>query len=225
MDRVNAIAQEIIPDSQFAAVVIGVTDRDQRHIGILHREEGGNPRVLHLAWHCRLLNDEPVPTYFSIWIAPPIHPERLRQLSALCRKIWKANQENRIPYAFSNPEGAFDSETARIVLGPTRFGLTCASFVLAVFHFAGLRLVKLDSWPTNRPGDREWQESIIAKLQRWATQEHIDHVRNEVGVARYRPEEVGAAAAVAPPEVNLTEIEELSKTILRRLEELKGGNL
>jgi hypothetical protein len=87
------------------------------------------------------------------------------------------------------------------LFGSTRHGLTCATFVLAVFHQAGLPLVRYDSWPVNRPGDAEWQESIVNLLERTgAAPEHIAKVKTEIGAVRYRPEEVaGAATSVSIP--------------------------
>jgi hypothetical protein len=216
MNRVHAIAQRPIPDAQFVAVVIGESDVDQRHIGIMHRAEGAKPRVLHLAWHCHLRN-EACPPYFTCWIDPPVLPERLRNFAALCRRVWRKNQQGGIPYAFSNPDGAFDLNTSAFLIGPTRFGLTCATFVLELFNHAGLSLAILDTWPAERPGDREWQQAIIVKLEGRATSAHIEHLRSEIGAARYRPEEVGAAASIAPPATEFDTIKELSESIISQL--------
>ena len=77
--------------------------------------------------------------------------------------------------------------------------------MLAVFLAAGLELVSFEMWSQDRPGDREWQEWVISQLRNGladgrVTQEHIDDVKNQVGAARCRPEEVaGASAAEAHP--------------------------
>src|SRR6185503_13834023 len=81
-------------------------------------------------------NEAPDPDF--LWVNPAAHPKRLVQVAALCRKIWRANQSGSIPYAFSPPNDCFDTNTGAFLFGPTRHGLTCASFVLAVFHHAGL---------------------------------------------------------------------------------------
>ncbi len=112
-----------------------------RHIGILHQDEGSDAfLMLHLAWHHRLRKEAP-PVGF-LWVDPAIHPRRLVQVAAICRKIWKANSAGGIPYAFSPPNDCFDVDSGKYLFGPTRLGLTCATFILALFHVAGLQLVK-----------------------------------------------------------------------------------
>ena len=103
------------------------------------------------------------------------------------------------------------------LLGPSQFGLTCASFVLAVFPAAGLALADYATWPSDRPGDRQWQEKIIQSLEGRADQTHLEHPHNEIGAVRYRPEEVAAATALAPPAVQFERAEHLGMQILDRM--------
>lgn len=217
MDCVHAIGERPIDSSQVVAVLIGESGVDQRHIGIFHRSADSGSALLHLAWHCRLQNDAALPDYMKVWIAPRFTPRRLVQVAALCRRIWRKNDEGGIPYAFSNPSGAFDVATGEILLGPTQFGLTCASFVFAVFDAAGLKLAQYETWPVDRVGDQEWQEKIIALLEDKAEPAHIEHLRTEIGAVRYRPEEVAAASALAPPEAEFNEASSLGKQILEML--------
>ena len=120
---------------QHLAIGITIVSEGQQHIGLLHRDHSsGNTFLLHLAWHHRLNNSPPKPSY--AWVDPVIHPFRARQVAAICRKIWRANPAG-IPYGFSPASECFDPETGKFLLGPARIGLTCASFVLAVFEAAG----------------------------------------------------------------------------------------
>jgi hypothetical protein len=219
MDRVLAIAEQEIDSSLFAVVVIGQPEPGQRHIGILHRTADAEPNLLHLAWHCLLRNEAGIPDYMHLWTSPAVEPERLRVVAALCRRVWRKNDAGGIPYAFSHPSDSFEAATGEFLVGPARFGLTCASFVLAVFDAAGLRLVEYDTWVCDRPGDREWQEKIIAKLAGRASQEHIDHLRNEIGAVRFRPEEVAAATTLVLP-ATYAHTAALGEKIVARLEEL-----
>lgn len=199
MDRVFAASQIAFSEVKHVAVAIGQTGSGQYHIGLIHRE-AVSPDVLclHLAWHCRLMN-EPASSLVSHWIDMPIPSRRAQQVAARCRQIWKANGKSSIPYGFSHPCDSFDSQSGQYLLGPTRHGLTCASFVLAVFHFAGIPLVDYATWPAGRSGDREWQESVVQLLQSRATPEHIAAVTAEVGVVRFRPADVAGAATQVPP--------------------------
>jgi hypothetical protein len=224
MDRIHSSEQRPFEHVSHAAIAVRSVDPQQRHLGILHRVSGsGDVMLMHLAWHCDLKNIPPKKTY--LWIDPAIPTPRLRQVAAMCRKVWRSNGPS-VPYAFSPPNDCFDQATGQYLLGPTRFGLTCATFVLAVFHAAGLRLIEYESWPEDRPGDIEWQRKILAALRRTqtATPDHIRSVESEVGGVRYRPEEVAGAATVSPLPAEFTAAVERGQEILVRLEALAKSN-
>lgn len=189
-------------------------DNSQRHTGVFYWDpESQTVRLLDLAWHChlrdKLADDE---RYF--WIDPIILPARLRQVAAMCRMIWRSNGSD-VPYAFSQPSDFFDALTGELLLSPTRLGLTCATFVLAVFEAAGLRLIKYETWPTQREGDLDWQQNIVALLrQGGAANEHIEAVSRELGAARFRPEEVASAATLSPLPVSFRDVVSRSMKVL-----------
>lgn len=212
MQNVVAVPDASIGNS-IVALGIGETEPNQRHICIVHRGTDVVHRFLHLAWHCLLRNEVDRPEYITHLITLSFHPDRLLNLAAFCRRVWKKNSQGGIPYAFSNSENAFDLSSGAFIVGPTRFGLTCATFVIAVFDRVGLHLVDVSSWEKERPGDREWQEQIVEKLKDRADQSHILHIQSEVGAARFRPEEVAAAGTVAPPAARLEHIESIGKEI------------
>ena len=179
-------------------------------------------RLLDLAWHHRLRNDPPDDERY-LWIDPTIPTVRLRQVAAMCRKVWRSN-EQYIPYAFSQPNDFFDVETGACLLGPTRFGLTCATFVLAIFEVVGLRLVQYETWPTGRDGDVEWQQQIVALLQQLnppASPEHISAIKQEVGTARFRPEEIAGAATVLPLPASFADASAGAHLVLDKLAEVR----
>ena len=199
MDNLFEVAKDSIDKARFIAVLIGETDLDQRHVGIWHCEESVEAAVLHLAWHCRLKNDPCFPTYFCFWVYPKYPVLRLRQLASYCRRVWRKHEAGGIPFAFSQPYQMFDPVTGALLLGPAHFGLTCASFVLAVFDVVGLPLIDFTTWNAQREGDRQWQQQIIEKLRQHAEEAHIQHLESEIGSVRFRPEEVVAATMLAPP--------------------------
>ncbi len=209
LERVIRLSQRHPVLAASVCIALGEASPGQLHIGILHRASTGPATFLHLAWHCRLQNEPIIPDYISHGIRLSIRAERLQQIAALCRRIARKNSVGGIPYAFSAPSAAFDTATGAFLIGPSRFGLTCASFVLAVFHAAGLPLVDYASWPMDRPGDRAWQERIVELLASRADAQHLEHVRSEIGAVRYRPEEVAAAATSAPPPVGFALAEPL----------------
>lgn len=180
-----------------AGVAIRSLSPNQRHLGILHRDPtAGETRLLHLAWHHELRDQVPGKAY--VWVNPPIPGPRLRQVAAMCRLVDRRNPDG-IPYAFSAPNDCFDEQTGKFLFGPTNHGLTCATFVCAVFESVGLKLLDFENWPVDRDGDREWQEAILTALKSGpspASPEHIQAVRDEIGSVRIRPEQVAGAATV-----------------------------
>ncbi len=98
-------------------------------------------------------------------------------------------------------------------------GLTCATFVLAMFASHGIPLLQLSEWP-DREEDRAWQEYIVGVLRKnGADEKHVNAVNEQVkrGCARYRPEEVAAAGAAPDLPVGFAYAEELGKRIVVRL--------
>lgn len=191
-------------------------EADQRHIGILHcGVSQAEVLLLHLAWHCDLRND--APRDFLVWIDPPIHDVRARQLAAFCRKVARPNAQ-KIPYALSPPNDCFDTSTGDFLLRPATIGLTCATFVMAVFQAVGLQLIEASSWPA-RPEDEVWQRKILGLLAaKGADAEHVKRVEREVGASRFRPEEVGGAAAHEPWPAKFEDAARLAQEILERLD-------
>ena len=215
MDGVFTTQERSFDEIRHVGIAIAAINAEQRHIGLLHRDpESNDVMMLHLAFHHDLRN-EPAKTKY-LWIDPPILAERLIHVAAWCRLVWSANQDD-FPYSFSQPEECFDSENGKFLIGPTRLGLTCATFVLALFDVAGLKLVNYATWPTGRPGDREWQEFVVAQLPPTEVA-HIEDMRSEVGSARFRPEEVAGAATVSPLPVDFVTAVERGERILERLE-------
>ncbi len=204
MDRVFRQADKSIEHILYVAVVIGEPTVNQRHTGIAYRVDASNPyQFLHLAGHCRLYRDNTIDNDYC-WVAPSINPLRLVQLAGICDAIANENPQSSIRYGLSSPIGVFDKITKKFLLGPTEGGLTCASFVLAVFEAAQLQLVEYSGWPAPDTEDYLWQELVWNHLQdlrskhpHLVSAEHLDCVRNDMGTfARYRPEQVAGAAAI-----------------------------
>jgi hypothetical protein len=120
-----------------------------------------------------------------------------------------------IPYGFAFDENCFDNDGTYRPMEIGK-GLTCASFVIALFHSHGYPIVKLESWKM-RSEDVAWQKKILDPLRRHATFEHVNAASAYVGQFRYRPEEVAAAAVRAPPPLDFDESVRLATDILATL--------
>jgi len=218
LERVHKTADRAFAEVRHVALALKAIDamqRQQRHIGILYETDTtGSLLMLHLAWHLDLQNDQPKSEY--IWVDPMIAPARAKQVAAFCRKVWRQNGK-RVPYAFGVPNDCFDSTTGQFLFGPSRHGLTCATFVLAVFQATGFKLIDESTW-RSRPGDVEWQQGIVGALRlKGADPSHVAAVENEVGAARFRPEDVGGAAAHEPWPVSFEEATRIGNQIVQLL--------
>lgn len=215
MNRVYTAKQRSFEDIRHLAIALKAISPNQRHIGILHQSlEAKQVLMLHLAWHHDLRNDSPSEKY--VWVDPAIPQARAKQVAAFCRKVWRQNK-GKIPYAFSPPNDCFDLTTGEFLLGGQRFGLTCATFVMAVFQATGLPLIDLNSWPS-RPEDVAWQSQIIELLKKTdAELTHINRAQQEIGSARFRPEEVGAAAACQPWPTSIEHVLPIAEQIVNLL--------
>ena len=183
--------------SEIIAIIVGKSSPEQLHCGIAFKEKD-KYNALHLAWHFVLRHDISIKSEFKnyIWIQSSIHNMRQNAIGAMCRRIIKRNQ-NGIPYGLLYNGGIF-TNNGLLTLFEEENGLTCATFVLAVFSSCGINLINLSSWPT-RDEDRIWHNEIIQTLEETSqrsniTTEHINNVRNEIGCSRYKPEEVGASS-------------------------------
>ncbi|MEQ8455545.1 MAG: hypothetical protein RLO52_19540 [Sandaracinaceae bacterium] len=119
----------------------------------------------------------------------------LNFLGALCREIRDGAPE--LPYGFGN--GSFDRVNGTYVQAGAPRGLTCATFVLALFAAYEIDVVDLEEWPPRRE-DAEWQRSILCTLKAQfpgaSDRAYFAHIEADIGnCVRVRPEEVAGAAS------------------------------
>lgn len=197
MERVHA---QDADDIQHAAIAIGIPDKarpHQLHTGVVYRLNRDRVQMLHLQFHHALVNDSVGSDYFMVEC--DFIEERLQAVSAVCRRIARRYESGKsVPYGLTPPNDAIDALTGQYLLGPDDTGLTCATFVLAIFQSAELPLIDLKSWPPADQWDRRWQRWIAGMLlQHTADKDHANAVLDEVGAGRIRPEHVAAAAIQA----------------------------
>lgn len=216
--RLYSYQQRPFNEIRHVAIAIAIVHDQQNHVGILYKDDDLNDVKLgHLAWHCMLKESSPSDSY--MWIDPLIPTPRARQVAARCRQILRENKKGGIPYAFSPPNDCFDELSGKFLLGKNRVGLTCATFVFAVFDAAGIRLAEYHTWPEQRAGDAEWQKFIIEQLEQSNVgTDHIARVKGEMGLIRYRPEDAAACAASDRLPCSFALAEPLSREILWQLQ-------
>ena len=173
---------------------------DQPHCGIAF-DFDGLQCVIHLATHKRLKYEENLREFKCI-IKPNLHKVQQESLSALC-EVLKDDIRNRkilIPYGFLYDNYALIQPDGTLQLTENEIGLTCATFVLTFFHSCGIDLVDLNDWPP-REEDQVWFLHIINELKKYAQligieQSHLDKMKSQKGVSRFRPEEVAVSSAL-----------------------------
>jgi hypothetical protein len=204
----NKSAHEV----QHLAIVFSLTP--DSHLSLIYVDDDQQPRWLHLAWHHHV-RERPVDENYA-WGEPPLEPELRAILSRLCRRIARryVGQRRSIAYALRYAGGRFDEMTGEF-LCEDGLGLTCATFVMAVFATRGVALLRRQEWEP-RDEDVLWQEKIIELLKNARDpkiNEHVAVVRTEVGCARFRPEEVAAAGVATALPLGFREAESKGKAI------------
>jgi hypothetical protein len=197
--------QQPYPDiSSYIAIAI-TGDNNQRHIGLLFRTDRNHaPKLLHLAFHSRLKCDEPVKyanDYF--WLhCPSFSDDEQLQLAVWFEKIFSVNGNN-IPYGLEYGSSGHFQQNGKFIQTNENIGLTCATFVMALFEDFSFPIVNIESWES-RDDDKKWQERIVVCMQEdmnknphLYTNTHITTQILNIGIAvRFRPEEVAVSANV-----------------------------
>src|SRR5437762_521119 len=124
-----------------AVAVVVCCSGNGTHTGIAFRGEEGFPRLLHLAWHLALFNDDFQAARDDYLCAVP----NLRRADAIalagyCRRIFRVNNAGgqRIPYNLEYEPGmGFDPDTGDLVLPAGATGMSCTTFVVHVFRSSG----------------------------------------------------------------------------------------
>lgn len=181
-----------VAGDEVKGVAVAVRRMPQRHThaGVLHRHTNGQLFLLHLGGDCDL-TCEVFDGSFA-WVTPELLPEEADEVRAVCRAVWR--EMPNIHYSFRfDPEAKLDRATAEVISQHAPFGLTCSTFVLAVFNSANVRLIDLTGWD-HRPEDQRWYEALLRYMQRSGVDPaHIARIRNDVTCLRVRPEEVAGA--------------------------------
>lgn len=210
-----------LDDINILSIALTSINAKQRHIGILYTDSGNTEKLLHFAWYKKLRNDNPKDKY--IWYDIALDEINKITLSAWCEVIFHANQNN-IPYDINMYGTSFD-ETGEFQKTQTYSGLTCATFVMQVFHSHGLKIIDLANWPI-REEDKTWQfniaKTLLEEIPLINRAPYLKTKLQEImlGVQRFRPEEVAAAAILEDPPHQQDSVQETSQELVQALSEI-----
>lgn len=199
-------------------VAIGYPDlkHDQRHVGLVFKNGLNQTKFLHLRWHSDLCC-EPMPTRY-IWMESPLDPITKIHMATYCQTIFEQNSLDGIPYSIFFDDEPF-TETGKYNREKKSSGLTCSTFIMAVFQRQGLDIIDLDRWK-HKQDDKVWQKQIIQLLR---STKHTEQAKllakrfrkYKKTIARFRPEAVAAAAALPNPPYVAEKITEESKLLVK----------
>ena len=186
-----------------AAVAIQHTGEGRFHAGVVYFDKA-QYHFLNLEFHFRLTNPS-FNAFNTGWVEPPINSDDAGLVAALCKRVWETKP--KLPYHLRWDQGStFSSATGKFIpIGDCK-GLTCATFVLAIYNGVGVKLINEQNWQS-RDGDQDWQNYILSIFETWEQKkrkdgdaefadelvEHIKNVKTELGSLRYRPEDVTGA--------------------------------
>jgi hypothetical protein len=216
MDRAHLAADLSVESLKGAGVGIY---KDGAHIGILCRDASGKPvRFIHLAFHEDLRSQDDISKCF-LWVEAKLEDEQSAVVAAQARLIYRVHGSGGVPYGFSPYSGYFGA-AGEIRWSAPGNGLTCATFVLAVFDRAGVRLVHGETWPLDREEDKKFQRQMVEETRNRAraSESHLKGMKKDVGQVRFRVLEVAGAIAAESYPANFLSADSLGAQLRALLE-------
>lgn len=165
------------------------------HLGLLFLESPNeDAKLLHLYSHHSLRTNNIDQRGF--WIRLGLTDRQVRQLAGMCAMISKRNSTDAIAFSivYDSNRQYFDKNGNYIPSGLGE-GLTCATFVMAIFENLGLPLLLTDTW-TSETKDEVWHLEIMEQMKQSSPDPtHFKAMASNVGCARYRPADIVIASS------------------------------
>lgn len=190
-------------------VGIGIMlQRGNNHSGALYRDDDDNQiYILHLPAEGKPHRDPWNPRWG--WGVPRITRQELRLVRAMCHLVFDLQDD--IPYGFKyGLDTRFSSATGALTTATDCRGLSCATFVLALFHSLNIHLLAVDSWeiqPEELPG-------MVAIAER---QPNHEAVIAELPTARFTPEQVSGACLADELPIEFEEANECGNLVVEKM--------
>lgn len=181
-----------------ASEVVGVRLCRSPH-GNLHSGIGygasGKVKNLHLGWENTLQNDW---SRIGYWVSPDADPLLLGRVPAKCRRIWKAFRETeKFTYGLGYRGVRFNKAGLPQVRGRGFKGLSCTTFVVAVFESVGVYLLDPETWPIRIDEDVAHVEGLAPPCEKHPGLYERLLAEAQEGVVRIQPLELLGASACA----------------------------
>ena len=196
------------------------------HTGILHRIRGV-AFIQDVMWHEMFRSAQYKAAHH--FVVPSLLSEEVDSVTAMCRLIHSRQNEMgleqryRIPFAFRLGNNTrFNQQTGELMLGDG-LGLTCSTFVLAVFESVDVPLVRFNGWRPRVDDDKRHADLLdsmrngIPGFSPPADPKDVDRVAAELPCVRVRPEEVAAAGLFDSLPATIDQLEPAGQWIIDRL--------
>lgn len=212
-------------DCQIGIVVSLDKPHKQLHCGVAY-DLLNSLHILHLKTHKKPKHDTDWGD-FTCWVKPNLNPFEQELLLPYFEAISECIEEghHNIPYGFRYMEYANIDRQGQLTLGEHSSGLTCATYVLTLFHSNSFDFVDIDNWPS-RQEDMAWYSGIIGLFARFASYlgfsgKNLARLQEEMGCPRFRPEEAAVSAALydnapAPTDTIWSEGKELKEYLFEK---------
>src|ERR1035437_91374 len=200
LDEVVSLKHE---DDFIFAVTVG-NEGGFMHCAILYKWEDGKIRTLEFSSNQhinskRTIGDLGQKGYLFIYYNKDLIIDSIAYQVPSIFELIKENNDS-ISFGIKFTKTSFD-EFGKLVFANGDFGLTCATFLIAIFQRASISLIDLNNWK-KRQSDIDWQKRVLEHYDRINkenkenyTDELILYYEQNIGCFRYRPEEVAAATA------------------------------
>ncbi|MBK6006869.1 hypothetical protein JJB11_12280 [Ramlibacter ginsenosidimutans] len=213
-------------DSDFSlALAIQQNVLGSRHVALTYKDDHKKWWVLHLGWYHELHHKEWDQDDLFYWVAfEALVPELAEALADQAVLMGNRLASAKVPYSIVYTPGPYFDEAMDYVRTSVGEGLTCSTFILAVFHRFGMPLLDESTWPRGRPGDARWGLKLARAIYRTTkglgvpVRHFFEQIRQRWDLRRFRPEEVCASASIfSGGPLAFDVVEPLSKELLKEL--------
>jgi hypothetical protein len=191
-------------------------DGELQHCGLVYWDADENLCIVHLRDHLDMKKERLQEKYFCARAGCIKNKERRTAIHA---KLIAMKDRQLVHYGFRFEPESFDQEL-RVKKFAPGWGLTCASFVVAILHSVGVKVADLATWDPKRLGDEEWQNKFIGHLKSRYGEAYASSVEKFVPSIRVRPGEAGACVASADVPLSCRTAEKLAVAILEAINAL-----
>jgi hypothetical protein len=164
------------------------------HVALVYRVQGAII-FCHLAGPYDLRSDPPSTRY--LWEVAALAPRKHEIFGSYLRLV-ATNNSDQIPYGFGYNGSYFDENGVFAKADEPGAGLTCSTFIMAIYQSLEIPLLVEDSW-AKRPEDEAERQRIMEALQAARPGLDLSTMTPFLEGVRFKPGEVAAGVIVAPP--------------------------